>query len=110
MKKVVYKKLIRDKIPEIIKQSGWTPVVSVLNQKRFLQELKKKLLEEAKELLAAKSKDEIAGELIDLQEIIDTLAAEFGFSKSDLKKKQSAKRRARGGFKKKLFLIREEKK
>ena len=56
MKKVIkYNKLIRDKIPEIIKNTGWTPKVRVLNKKEYLKEIKKKLAEEVKELIKTKT-------------------------------------------------------
>lgn len=108
-KKVKYNKLIRDKIPEIIKAAGWSPVVVVLGKKKFLEALKKKVLEEAKELAKARRKNEVINEIVDLQEILDTLISELGLGKREVKKEQVAKKKKRGGFRNKLFLIREEK-
>jgi predicted house-cleaning noncanonical NTP pyrophosphatase (MazG superfamily) len=110
MKKVVrYNKLIRDKIPEIIREAGWIPVTKVLEEKEFLSAAKKKVLEEAKELIQAKDKKGIIDEIIDIQELLDVLMLEVGLSKAEIKKLQTKKRKKRGGFKKKLFLIKEEK-
>ena len=43
---VIYNKVIRDKIPEIIKNSGNSSVVKNLSNEKFLVELEKKLKEE----------------------------------------------------------------
>jgi len=110
MKKTIkYNKLIRDKIPEIIKNAGWTPMVRILNKKEYLKEIKKKFTEETKELVKAKTKKEIINEIVDIQELIDTLIYEIGLTKSELEKQQKIKNKKRGGFKKKLFLIKTEK-
>jgi predicted house-cleaning noncanonical NTP pyrophosphatase (MazG superfamily) len=110
MKKVVkYNKLIRDRIPEIIKEAGWKPRVRKLKKAEFLNALKKKVLEEAKELIRAKDKEGIINEIVDIQELIDALTSEIGLSKAKVKNLQVAKRKKRGGFKKHLFLIKEEK-
>ena len=111
MKKIVkYNKLIRDKIPKIIKEAGWKPTIRTLKKKEFLYALKKKVSEEARELIRAKSNKGIIDEIVDIQELLDVLTLEIKLTKSRIKKFQSAKREKRGGFKKRLFLIEEEKK
>jgi len=110
MKKVVkYNKLIRDRIPKIVKEAGWKPKVRKLKKEEFLEALKRKISEEARELMRAKDKKGIINEIIDIQEILDALISEIKTTKPEIKKFQSAKRKRRGGFKKKLFLIEEEK-
>lgn len=110
MKKIVkYNKLIRDKIPEIVRKDGWIPKLRTLNKKEFEKELKKKVLEEAKELVKAKDKEELINEIVDIQEIVDSLIGESNLTKSEIRKRQQAKNKKRGGFKKQLFLIEEEK-
>ena len=110
-KKVVkYNKLIRDKIPQIIKDDGWTPKTRILNIEGFRRELKKKVLEEAKELIKAEEKDEIIDEIVDIQEIVDTLIKEYGLTKSTIRTRQKKKNKKRGGFKKRLFLFKNVKK
>jgi predicted house-cleaning noncanonical NTP pyrophosphatase (MazG superfamily) len=110
MKKVVkYNKLIRDKIPGIIKEAGWTPKVRTLGKSEFLKAVKKKVFEEAGELIRAKDKKGIIDEIADIRELLDVLASEIKLTKSEVKKFQIAKRKKRGGFKKRLFLIKEEK-
>ena len=110
MKKTVkYYKLIRDRIPEIIKGAGWKPEVRKLKKTQFLKALKKKVAEEAGELIRAKDKNGIINEIADIQELIDVLTAEIRASKHEIKKFQDVKRKKRGGFKKRLFLLKTEK-
>lgn len=108
-KTVIYNKLIRDKIPAIIKKDGWKPVLKTLNKKDFFQETKKKILEEAKELSVAESRDNIINEIVDIQELINVLTRELKFSPVRINNLRKSKNKKRGGFKKRLFLIREEK-
>jgi len=103
-----YNKLIRDNILEIIRRGGDLPFWRVLNKKELLRELKKKVLEEAKELMRAKDRKEILNEIVDIQELLDNLILELKFKKSELRKIQKKKREKRGGFKKRLFLIKIE--
>jgi len=104
MKKYYHKKLIRDKIPEVIKSNGGKYEIRSLDNEEFETELKNKLLEEVKELISAK-KGEEQNELADVLEITKSLSSHYKISFSNLQKYQLEKRRKRGGFKKKLFLI-----
>jgi len=104
-----YNKLIRDRILEIIKAAGERPSWRILNKKEYLKETKKKILEEAKELSAAKNKKEVVNEMVDIQELIDVLISELSLTKTGIKIQQKIKNKKRGGFKKKLFLIKTEK-
>ena len=101
--KYYHKKLIRDKIPEIIKKSGDYCEIMVLGKAAFEKELKKKLLEESKELINA-PKEKILNELTDVLEITKSIAAYYKIPFSRVEKSQKIKRKQRGGFKKKLYL------
>lgn len=94
---------------EIIEADGERPYFRVLNKKEYLKEIKKKLIEEARELYGAKNKKELLNEMADLWELINVLAGELGIARSQIAKKQKEKREKRGGFKKRLFLIKTEK-
>jgi len=104
-----YNKLIRDRILEIIKKSGEKPYWRVLDKKEYLQKIKRKILEEAEELSKAQNKKAIINEIVDIQELIDVLISELDLKKSQIKKEQAEKNKKRGGFKKRLFLIKTEK-
>jgi len=62
----VYNKLIRDRIPEIIKKEGNTADIIILSEESFNQAIKQKLIEEATEVANAVTRDDILGELADL--------------------------------------------
>ena len=98
----IFRKLIRDKIPEIVSVEGKKAVTRVLSDAEFIVALENKLLEEIQELRAgdASKKEEIA----DIYEVLETLCRANGFSEAEIKKIKEEKRLARGGFDKKLFL------
>lgn len=104
MGKIIYNKLIRDRIPEIIQADKKKPKVYTLADIHFLQELKNKVAEEAKELQNATTREDIINELSDLQELIDSILESNQITKTELIKKQKDKREKRGGFSQKLFL------
>ena len=98
-----YKKLVRDNIPDIIKENGEEPVYRVLSDKEFLVELKKKLLEESNEVINS-SDDEMLSELGDLLEVMISLARVYNISLDDIIISSSEKRDKRGSFTKKIYL------
>jgi len=104
MKKIKYNKLIRDKIPAIIRRDNAIPKISILSQKRFLRELKKKLIEESKELGRVNGKKDLINESADVLEILMAVAKSEKISWKAIESKRVTKLRERGGFKKKLFL------
>jgi len=104
MRKVYYRKLIRDKIPEVIAANGGEFKTKILKKGEFEKELRKKLLEEAKETVKAKPKG-LLNELSDILELVKSLASYHGLDFKKIERNQIKKRRERGGFKKRLFLI-----
>ena len=100
--------MVRDRIPEIIREAGEEPRVRTLSQETFLGIVKIKINEEARELLQAEDREQIINEIVDIQELIDTLIREMGISKFELWELQKRKNKERGGFKKRLFLIKTE--
>ena len=104
MKVIKYNKLIRDKIPEIIKKDRAIPKVIHLNSKSFEKELKKKLIEESIELQVAQGKKDILKELSDVLEVLQTIARTENISWKKIEEQRRKRAKERGGFKKKLFL------
>ena len=101
----IHNKLVRDKIPQIIKESGKTPVTKILNQKEYINELRKKSQEELQEYLTAETDEEALEELADLLEIIHALAKVHGSTIEEVDKIRVEKAAKRGGFTDKVFLI-----
>lgn len=104
MKKVFHNKLIRDKIPQIIEAAGDRYEVRVMGKREFEKELKKKLVEEASELVKTPRKD-LLNEMADVLELLKSIADFYKIDFKLLEEKQIQKRKERGGFKKRLFLI-----
>jgi predicted house-cleaning noncanonical NTP pyrophosphatase (MazG superfamily) len=104
MKKKILNKLIRDKVPEIIRKIGDVPEITILDEADFRKALKIKMTEQAKELLAADSIDEILNELSDVVEVARAVAVDHGLSWEEVETHRQAKLREKGGFEKKLFL------
>lgn len=105
MGKIIYNKLVRDNIPEIIKQEKGEPEIRILGQDEFLKELFKKLREEAREATGVRAdKQELMKEIGDVYEIIDAIIDNCGLDKDEIMKIKSARKTERGGFDKKIFL------
>ena len=100
-----YNKVVRDKIPEIIAESGKKSNIKHLDDTSFLAELEKKLIEEVNEY--AKSKD--AEELADILEVIYRISDLRGVSSDKLDEIRKNKAEKRGKFDSNLFLIDAEK-
>jgi predicted house-cleaning noncanonical NTP pyrophosphatase (MazG superfamily) len=101
---MIYNKLIRDKIPEMIEQNGGNAVIRQLSQEEFVRFLEMKLDEEAGEY----HQDKTVEELADILEVVYALAAVQGCTKEELLAVYNEKHEKRGGFEKRLLLIESE--
>lgn len=91
-------KLVRDRIPEIIRSHGGEPVVRTADAGEYRHRLWAKLTEETGEFLAAEDASEALEELADVLEVVHALAAELGSTPEALEAHRAAKAAARGGF------------
>ena len=82
---MIHNKLVRDKIPEIIAESGRKCKTKTLSEKDYIFELERKLSEEVHEYKLDKNPDE----LCDVLEVLYTLAEARGMSVSELEAKLS---------------------
>lgn len=96
----VHNKLVRDKIPEIIKNTGKTAYCHILTEDEYLSELDKKLNEELAEYQADKSLEELA----DMLEVMYAIVEARGYSLEELENVRVKKAIKGGGFKDKIFL------
>lgn len=94
-------KLVRDRIPEIIKADGKKPIIEILSSEDYLKELDKKLSEEVAEYQADKSIEEMA----DVLEVLFAICEARGHSVEELLQVRDHKREKRGGFKEKIYWI-----
>jgi len=102
-KERVYNKLVRDNIPEIIKNNGEIPVTTILDDNSYKKELENKLYEEYLEVIDANGKDRIE-ELADMLEIIKALAKLEGSNLEEVIEVSNEKVKKRGAFDKKIYL------
>ena len=98
---IQYNKAIRDKIPEIIRESGSKCNIKTLSEKEFLEKMEKKLDEEVAEYHQSKSVEEIA----DIMEVLERIAELRGTSVKELMRIKEEKAQKRGKFEKNLFLV-----
>ena len=104
MSRKIYNKLIRDKVPELIKKRRAVPKISKRQGIQFRQALKEKLVEEANELLVAKTTTDVMDELSDILQLVESIAHDYRIFFEEIVKQKNKKKKIRGAFEKKLFL------
>lgn len=92
------KKLVRDKIPEIIRADGRNPIIKKLKQPSLMKYLEEKLIEEHVEFINESREKQRLEELADIIEVAIAIANQYHASEKDLLKIVKDKRRRRGGF------------
>lgn len=101
MKTIEYNKIVRDKIPEIIKRDLKECLTKNVSGKEKLQYLYRKLFEEGKELSESGSVEELA----DVQEVLNAIAKELNITPNELERVRAEKANKRGGFDKGIVLL-----
>lgn len=101
---IIYNKLVRDRIPEIIKNDNKNCKIKILDNEQFVIELKNKLDEELKEYKQAKNNSEALEELADILELMHALAKTHGSNIKEVEDIRQRKAQERGGFQEKVFL------
>lgn len=93
-------KLVRDKIPDIIRESGKDCEVEILSDELYIKALDSKLIEELTEYYEGHSLEELA----DLIEVIYAAVDALGYTLSDLEAIRTVKAHERGKFDEHVFL------
>jgi predicted house-cleaning noncanonical NTP pyrophosphatase (MazG superfamily) len=99
-------KLVRDKIPSLLKDAGKDPVIKILKNEKLLDALNEKLVEEHSEYIDGNRIEELA----DMIEVILAIAKQRGLNEDELMKIVAGKRESRGGFSRGYFYTNEKKK
>ncbi len=102
-RKFIFKKIIRDKILEIMESEGISLETQILEGPNKIHFLKEKLIEECHEVFDAKSKQAHLEELGDVYDVIDALAKVLGIDLKSIHKHRLHKCEQKGGFEKGLF-------
>ena len=87
-------KLVRDKIPQIIKENGEYPIIHIAGDNEYRKRLGEKLLEEVGEFL----EEYDVRELADVLEVVYALGNFIGVDNSTLELMRKSKFDNRGGF------------
>ena len=99
----IFKKLIRDKMPEIMALKGAPIQTRVLeNDAEFIAALENKLLEEVQELRNKENPARV--QIAYMQEILDALMKAYKLLPEEIAAERKQKMEERGGFEKRLFL------
>jgi len=93
-------KIVRDKIPEIIMNSGKSPITEIVSVEAAIDGLEQKLNEELNEYLEDHSLEEMA----DLLEVMHGILYLKGISWEELESVRLKKREERGGFEQRVLL------
>jgi predicted house-cleaning noncanonical NTP pyrophosphatase (MazG superfamily) len=93
-------KLVRDKIPDIIKENGEEPVFDKLDDSEIVPYLIEKVSEEAEEFVEGGELEELA----DLLEVIDRFLELKGIGMEELQDLKEKKHEERGGFSENIVL------
>ncbi len=104
MPTIHYKKIVRDKVPEIIAAKGGKPESRVLAPDDFARLMRDKLVEESREVVGAQTYDALVSELADVAEVLITLQQVHGITDETLDAVRAAKAAERGGFAGRIFL------
>ena len=99
-----FNKLVRDSIPDLIRQEGKTPVIRILDDEEYTNALIQKLDEETGEFHREQNLEELA----DILEVVYALAENLGYTREELTECYTMKHEQRGGFRDRIFLISKE--
>lgn len=102
--RVRYDQLVRDRIPEIIRQEGSLCESTEMEEQEYRERLREKIIEEAHEVVSA-SPAGLVEELGDLYETIESLMASHQIDPATVADVQARKRQERGGFSGRVKLL-----
>jgi len=91
-------KIVRDKIPEIIKANGKRAKIERVSGELLVRGLEEKLREEVEEFFSEHDLDKSVEELADIYEVLVALARENGYDLESFMLLVTQKRLDRGGF------------
>lgn len=104
MKRKIFNKLVRDKIPELLDKNGGETETKILDDEEYIKCLYEKLKEECAEVIGATSRGDLIEELADLSEVILSLTKAKNIDMEEIESTRIEKREKRGGFGSKIFL------
>ena len=104
MARKTYNKLVRDRIPDIIRSERRDCGTEIMAESDYRRALVQKLVEEAQEVADA-APDKLVAELADLLEVFDAVRSANGIRQEDILAVQRERRTQRGGFDERIRLL-----
>lgn len=100
-------KLVRDKIPQIIRAEGGWPQLQTLDEADLAKYALAKLVEESAEAAGAllARREVLLEELADVAEVFDLICRILQIDPKELLAAREKKQREKGGFEKRLLLL-----
>lgn len=95
-----YDKLVRDRIPDIIKDQGNIPVTRTLSDHEYMTYLNRKLKEEVDEYL----ENNCIEELCDISEVIHAISSAMHKSDQEFEEIKEKKKHSNGIFERRILL------
>ena len=99
-KEIIYNKLIRDNILEIISNNNQKSSYHIATDEEYKNKLLEKLQEEICEFITDKNEEELA----DILEVIEHIITAFNFNKKRILEIREKKAKKNGKFNKKIIL------
>lgn len=99
-KEIRYDKLVRDKIPQIIEESGKEYTIHIADDDEYKDKLFAKVLEELDEFKENPSIEEMA----DILEVLDGLIDFYELDREEIETVKREKKDKRGGFANRIIL------
>jgi diadenosine tetraphosphate (Ap4A) HIT family hydrolase/predicted house-cleaning noncanonical NTP pyrophosphatase (MazG superfamily) len=103
LKRFKVEKLIRDKLPKILRENGIIVHEKTLEEIEFVQELKNKLQEESEEVKHTQNQKELTEELANVLEVVYNLSNHSGISLEQIEKVRLEKKKLKGSFSNKVY-------
>ena len=97
-------KLVRGRIPNLIRESGRIPRVNTLSGRDYRAALLEKLREEVMELAAEQTREGVLAEAADVLEVLAAIAVDHDATLDTIVDVARRKREERGGFAMRLWL------
>ena len=99
-----YGNLVRDRLPEVIRSTGATPVVSIVPKCDRLHHLRLKMLEEVHNLFRSADQASFLKDAADVVEVLRAMAQEYGIAWGQVEQARTVEASERGSFDEGVFL------
>ncbi|MFT9497440.1 nucleoside triphosphate pyrophosphohydrolase [Anaerosolibacter sp.] len=99
-REIIYNKLVRDKIPEIIQKDNKECEFYIASEDEYINQLYSKVVEELNEFKANPCEEEMA----DILEVLSAIGKHYNFEEDSVQRIRYNKNQERGKFDKRIIL------